>query len=249
MNNKLKYVAHRGLSMHAPENTLAAFELAGKSGFWGIECDTYCTIDGRWIVHHDRTVDRMTNGTGRTKDFSFEEIRKLDIIAGNGIDEYTGLYIPTLEEVLSVCLSYGMHAFIEIEEYHQERDLDVLVELVRSAGMVGQSSFICFNADDLMKVRAIDETVPLGYLSAKPPSAADLKLINRLRPAFLDYDYRTTTPDDVRNCIRAGIDVSIWTVNEREISRRFEEAGATYITTDTILWKTMEPGDFYLPKK
>ncbi|MEK4118834.1 glycerophosphodiester phosphodiesterase family protein [Paenibacillus sp. FSL W8-0919] len=249
MIRKPKYVAHRGLSMFAPENTIAAFELAGKSGFWGIECDTYCTTDGRWVVHHDRTVDRMTNGTGRTKDFSFEEIRKLDIVAGNGIDDYNGLYIPTLEEVMSVCLFFGMHAFIEIEEYHQDGDLEVLVELVRTAGMADQSSFICFNADDLFKVRAIDETVALGFLSAKPPAAEDLQLISRLQPAFLDYDYRTTTPDDVRNCIRTGIDVSIWTVNEREISRQFEEAGATYITTDTILWKTMEPDNLSTPKK
>jgi glycerophosphoryl diester phosphodiesterase len=40
----VKYVAHRGQSMNAPENTIPAFELAGRSGFWGIECDTYCTV-------------------------------------------------------------------------------------------------------------------------------------------------------------------------------------------------------------
>lgn len=221
--------------MQAPENTVAAFELAGRSGFWGIECDTYCTTDGRWIVHHDRTVDRMTNGTGRTKDFSFAEIRELSITSGNGISDYSGLRVPTLEEVLSVCVSYGMHAFVEIEEYHQDRDLERLVELVRGSGMMGQMSFICFNANDLLKVRAIDPSVPLGFLSAKPPSEADLELIGRLQPAFLDYDYRSATPDDVRNCSRGGVDVSIWTVNEREISRPFEEAGAAYITTDTIL--------------
>ena len=191
MNSKPKYVAHRGLSLHAPENTIPAFELAGKSDFWGIECDTYCTTDGRWIVHHDRTVDRMTNGTGRTKDFSYEEIRKLHIVA-NGIGNYSSLHIPTLEEVLSVCLSYGMHAFIEIEEYHQERDLEKLVALVRGSGMLGQCSFICFNADDLLKVRAIDERVPLGYLSSKPPAAQTWSLSAEC-PAFLDYDYRSTT--------------------------------------------------------
>lgn len=236
MNYQTKYVAHRGLSMQAPENTVAAFELAGRSGFWGIECDTYCTTDGRWIVHHDRTVDRMTNGTGRTKDFSFAEIRGLSITSGYGISDYSGLQIPALEEVLSVCVKYGMHAFVEIEEYHQDRDLERLVELVRGSGLMGQMSFICFNANDLLKVRAIDPAVPLGFLSAKPPSEADLELIGRLQPAFLDYDYRSATPDDVRNCSRAGVDVSIWTVNEREISRPFEEAGAAYITTDTILW-------------
>jgi glycerophosphoryl diester phosphodiesterase len=220
--------------MHAPENTTASFELAGRSGFWGIECDTYCTTDGQWIVHHDRTVDRMTDGTGRTKDFTFEEIRNLTIVSGVGIEAHAGLRIPTLGEVLDICKRYGMHAFIEIEEYHQDADLDNLVKLVDRHGMMDNSSFICFNADDLKKVRAINRQVPLGYLSAKPPSSADLELIERLRPAFLDYDYRSAKPEDIRRLAAMGIDVSIWTVNSRDDAEPFIAAGIAYITTDTI---------------
>lgn len=233
--NAVKYVAHRGLSLHAPENTLPAFELAGREGFWGIECDTYCTTDGRWIVHHDRTVDRMTDGTGRTKSFTFEAIRGLNIVSGHGIASHPGTRIPTLEEVLSVCHSYGMHAFVEIEEYHRDADLEELVALVERCGMTGQTSFICFNADDLKKVRSLHRDIPLGYLTAKPPTPSDLELVEQLRPAFLDYDHRSTTPEDIRTCAAAEVDVSIWTVNDKEIARPFVEAGVAYITTDTIL--------------
>jgi glycerophosphoryl diester phosphodiesterase len=221
--------------MHAPENTIASFELAGQSGFWGIECDTYCTTDGRWIVHHDRTVDRMTDGTGKAKDYTFEEIRKLNIIAGSRIEAYPGLRIPTLEEVLAVCKSYGMHAFVEIEEYHRASDLEELVELVERCDMLGQCSFICFNADDLKKVRAINRQVTLGFLSSKPPSTADLELIDLLKPAFLDYSYKSVTPEDIRSCAAAGVEVSLWTINSQEDARMFIEAGVDYVTTDTIL--------------
>lgn len=230
-----KYVAHRGYSMQAPENTIASFELAGKSGFWGIECDTYCTVDGRWIVHHDRTVDRMTDGTGKTKDFSFEEIRKLNIVSGSRIEDYPGLQIPTLEEVLAVCVEHNMHAFVEIEEYHRDEDLQELVRLVEQSGMRGKCSFICFNADDLKKVRAIDSQVPLGFLSSKPPCPADRELVEQLKPAFLDYDYKSTTPEDVRSSAAAGVDMSLWTINTREEALPFIEAGAAYVTTDTII--------------
>ncbi|SDD41076.1 Glycerophosphoryl diester phosphodiesterase [Paenibacillus sp. UNCCL117] len=233
--HKPKYIAHRGLSMHAPENTTAAFELAGHSGFWGIECDTYCTTDGHWIVHHDRTVDRMTDGTGKAKDFAFEAIRSLNIIAGIGIEAYAGLRIPALGEVLDICKRYKMHAFIEIEEYHHDADLENLVELVDRHDMLDNCSFICFNADDLKKVRAINGRVPLGYLSVKPHAAADLDLIEQLKPAFLDYDYRSVTPEDVRMLAAKGIDVSVWTVNSRSDAQPFIEAGVAYMTTDTIL--------------
>lgn len=232
-----KYVAHRGLSMHAPENTVSSFELAGQSGFWGIECDTYCTTDGRWIVHHDRTVDRMTDGTGRVIDFTFEEIRKLNILSGYRIDMYPNLRIPTLEEVLAVCISFGMHAFIEIEQYHKDSDLKELIHLVERSGMLQNCSFICFNADDLRKVRAINRHVPLGYLSAQPPSNTDMELVRQLEPAFLDYDYRSTTPEDIQRLTSAGIEASLWTINSRDDALPFIDAGAAYVTTDTILFK------------
>jgi len=227
-----KYVAHRGLSMYAPENTIAAFVLAGQSGFWGIECDTYCTVDGRWIVHHDRTVDRMTDGTGRVKDFAFADIRSLRIVGGNNREAYGDLRIPTLEEVLDVCRSYGMHAFVEIEEYHRDADLEALVRLVGRCGMLEQCSFICFNADDLKKVRAIDGQVPLGFLTANPPCDSDRKLMEQLRPAFLDYDYRSVTPEAIRELAALGMEVSLWTVNSREEASRFVEAEVAYLTTD-----------------
>lgn len=232
---KPKYVAHRGFSMQAPENTIASFELAGRSGFWGIECDTYCTIDGHWIVHHDRTVDRMTDGTGKTKDYTYDQIRSLNIVAGNGIEAYSHLRIPSLEEVLDICKSYKMHAFVEIEEYHHDADLEVLVQLVDRHGMLETCSFICFNAGTLRKVREIHQRVHLGYLSAQPPSDSDLELIEQVKPAFLDYDYRSAKPEDVRRLAAKGIDVSIWTVNSWEDAEPFMESGLTYITTDTNL--------------
>ena len=235
-----KFIAHRGLSLHAPENTTASFELAGRMGFWGIECDTYCTTDGRWVVHHDRTVDRMTDGTGRVKDFSFADIRKLNMVSGCRIEQYPGLRIPTLEEVLEVCRAYGMHAFIEIEEYHRDADIEELVRLVEGSGMLGQCSFIAFSADDLKKVRALDRHVPLGYLNAEPSREADLALMEQLRPAFLDYDYQRLAPKDVQELAAAGIEVSIWTVNTRREALPFLEAGVAYVTTDTIL---TEDGD------
>ncbi|GIP41238.1 glycerophosphoryl diester phosphodiesterase [Paenibacillus sp. J31TS4] len=233
--HKPKFVAHRGLSLHAPENTVASFELAGRSGFWGIECDTYCTTDGHWIVHHDRTVDRMTDGTGKTKDFAFDDIRKLNIVSGVDIEAYPGLRIPTLGEVLDICKKYGMHAFIEIEEYHHDDNLKELVRLVDRHGMLGNSSFICFDSGSLHKVRAINRQVPLGYLTDKAPSEADEALAERLKPAFLDYDYRSIAPEDVRKLAAKGIDVSIWTVNSREAAEPFIESGVGYITTDTLL--------------
>ena len=93
-------LAHRGLTRHAPENTLPAFAAAIALEM-AIELDVYQTRDGHLIVIHDPTVDRTTNGSGRVSDLTLAEIRKLD--AGQWFHvRFAGLQVPTLDEVLQL---------------------------------------------------------------------------------------------------------------------------------------------------
>ena len=57
-------IAHRGASGYAPENTMAAFELAERLGADFIEFDVRMSKDGELVIIHDETVDRTTNFTG-----------------------------------------------------------------------------------------------------------------------------------------------------------------------------------------
>jgi glycerophosphoryl diester phosphodiesterase len=98
-------IAHRGGAGIAPENTLLAFRLSQKLGVDAIELDVRMTKDEELVVIHDATVDRTTNGTGYVKEYTLEEIKKLD--AGYKIKNEKGVYpfrnkgvtVPSLEEV------------------------------------------------------------------------------------------------------------------------------------------------------
>jgi glycerophosphoryl diester phosphodiesterase len=232
---QVKYVAHRGLNHLAPENTLPAFEWAARKGMWGIECDTYCTVDGSWIVHHDRTVDRMTNGTGKAQDFTLEQIRNLQIVSGSNLDSYPGLKIPTLEEVLAVCRHSHLHAFIEIELYHSDADIETLVRLVESSGMMDRCSFICFQEQSLETVRRLHPDVPLGWLTGKEVGREQIELVKRLGNAFLNVQYERLSADFIRQCREEGIEVSAWIVNTWQEAEPLIAAGIDYITTDVVL--------------
>src|SRR6266496_640164 len=103
--------AHRGASAHAPENTIAAFELALAQNADAIELDVKLTADGHVVVIHDSTVDRTTGSRGRVKDLSLAQLRSLD--AGSFFSEkYRGEKIPTLEEVLE---AVGKRTIINVE--------------------------------------------------------------------------------------------------------------------------------------
>lgn len=93
-----RFIAHRGYEKLYPENTLKALYEASRVGLdW--EFDPAPTSDNEWVVMHDTTVDRTTNGTGDVSSFTLSQIKALNIDGGNNIALYKGLKVPTLEEV------------------------------------------------------------------------------------------------------------------------------------------------------
>ena len=70
-DNNRKFVAHRGYSNGAPENTVPAFELAGENGFWGIETDIQESADGVFMCMHDEDIERTTDSGGAIGDYTY----------------------------------------------------------------------------------------------------------------------------------------------------------------------------------
>jgi glycerophosphoryl diester phosphodiesterase len=92
-------IAHRGASTYAPENTVAAFDLALHLGCRHLELDVDLSRDGHIVDMHDDTVDRTTNGTGPVGSHTLAELRALDAGAWFG-PQFTGERIPTYAEIL-----------------------------------------------------------------------------------------------------------------------------------------------------
>lgn len=96
-SKKIKVWAHRGASGYAPENTMDAFRKAIEMKADGIELDVHLTKDGEVVVIHDEVLDRVSDGTGRVQDFTYNELKKFNF---NKLHpEYKEEEIPTLEEV------------------------------------------------------------------------------------------------------------------------------------------------------
>ena len=92
--------AHRGAASKAPENTLAALELAWRDGATLAEIDVRLSRDGHVVLMHDRAVDRTTNGRGPIEAMTLEEIRALDAGGWFG-PAFRGERVPTLRDVIT----------------------------------------------------------------------------------------------------------------------------------------------------
>jgi glycerophosphoryl diester phosphodiesterase len=103
-------IAHRGASAYAPENTLAAFNLAFEMGADGIELDVELTQDGVPVVFHF-DADNQTHGLRSLKTLTLAQVQQID--AGAWFDpKFRGERIPTLEQVLA---AIGTRGQINIE--------------------------------------------------------------------------------------------------------------------------------------
>lgn len=98
-NGKVFVAAHRGDWKYAPENSLEGLRNAIFFGADIIETDVRQTADGHFIVMHDASVDRTTNGTGAISEMTLADIRKLRLKTNWG--QSTPFKVPTLEEYLS----------------------------------------------------------------------------------------------------------------------------------------------------
>ena len=71
-------IAHRGYSSRAPENTLAAIDLAIEAGADAIEFDVHTAGDGNPVLFHDPMLGRTTNGVGPVRRRTIEQLKNLD---------------------------------------------------------------------------------------------------------------------------------------------------------------------------
>lgn len=234
LTNKTQYfTAHRGLSNVAPENTAPALEEAGKAGYYAAEFDVAPTKDGVWILMHDDTVDRMTDGEGNVSDFTYAEIMGLNIDSGNGVENYPNLKITTLEDALDICEKYSMRPMVEVKG-GEPADMADLLDIINGKNLAVEPLIIDFDSERLAAIRTLDANTELWYLVTK---------ISDVRIAFAK-EYNTGIAfnhkkianlfkiDDVKD---KGITCAAWTVDRLPAADILNALGVEYITTNRIL--------------
>lgn len=221
----VRYIAHRGFSSKAPENTIPAYEEAGKSKYWGAETDIAETSDGEFILMHDNTVDRTTNGTGTVGDMTLEQIKALTIDAGSNISKYSNLKVPTLREYLLCCKRYNMVPIIECKVIN---NIEGFLNIIKELNMEKQVIVISFNNDTLKTLREYSKDIRIQTLTCES--------IEVCKQYNFDVNlYDTTVNANLVNQFHTnGIKVNVWTINSNTRRLELESFGVDYITTDSL---------------
>ena len=165
----MKIWAHRGCSQRYPENTLLAFEKAMVlKNLTGIELDIQLTKDDHIVVFHDERVDRVTDGIGQLKEFTFSGLKRLQIETGGNRKEH----IPALQEVFDILeprLKNGLLLNIELKNGIIPYDgmEEKIVEMVHKSGLQNSVIYSSFYALSLKKLRRLDPEAGIGVLDSR----------------------------------------------------------------------------------
>lgn len=159
----LAYIAERGLSNAAPENTTQALQLAGDSGLWGSMFGVRLTSDEAWVLMEDETVDRTTDGAGLVSALTLAAIQALD--AGTWFNSYyAGSIVPTLQEALNVCRSTNQKTVIDIKGAgYSDAQMQNLIDAANNTFPNGGYLILSETLGNIQQVRDLDTSAGLVY--------------------------------------------------------------------------------------
>lgn len=229
----MQIIAHRGNSWLAPQNTIAAFDLARRSGAHAIELDIQPLGDGIAAIIHDETVDATTDGTGEVSNYTSETIKELD--AGAWFSPaFAGERVPLFSELFEF-LDHEDAPWIllEVKGVWTPENLGPVLEQIQSSG----------HSDKFIVQSFAVETVALA--KELTPDLTRQWLINHWDENVIDTAYELDVtgvnpggqvlvdhPDAADEIHRAGLSVSVWTLNEPEQWQAAHNVGVDAIITD-----------------
>lgn len=220
-------MVHRGAAMQAPENTAPAIERCIEEGFEWAEVDVRLTRDGKHVIFHDAEVNGKTNGTGKIKDMTLEQVKALD--AGSWFSaKYAGQHILTLSECLNLAKG-RINLYLDCKDVNPA----LLVDEVLAAGMEKQVA-VFDELETLAKVRELSQ----GRVPIMPkwhPDFGTEDWVSKWHPDAVEINAAEVTPEICEAFHKLGVKVQAKVLDEEDrpaVWQRMKAAGVDWFQTD-----------------
>jgi glycerophosphoryl diester phosphodiesterase len=210
------FAAHRGYTAHATENGMHAMQYAINRGADYLEMDVQVARNGRFVLMHDKTVDRTTDGTGRIIDKSWSQLSRMRLNDGEPL--------AALNDVLAMVKSSGVQILLEMKWIPTSRfaALHRLVEDYGDSKVVVHS----FSHYVVRKYRSMYPHARTGVDVTSRISVADARSFGGVLP-----DYRHASDQWLRNLRNGGVPTYLSTLNTLEAWQHYS-GKVTLIVTD-----------------
>ncbi len=235
------WISHRGESIDAPENTLAAFKLAMERDTDGIETDIHLTADGVLVCCHDSDTIRTCGGESMIiENSTLAELQALD--ASKDKLAYLGEKLPTFADALK-CLKPGKFFYVEIKTDDPRVITAMMAEVEKSDVDKEQIIMISFHENIVRLYKEQYPEMPALWLTGfatkpdgttEPSFDAIRQVLRETHADGLDVNGRKDIVDAkfVKALKDDKLSVAVWTIDRVEDAKFFIEAGVDAITSN-----------------
>jgi len=235
IDGNVKMVAHRGLSGIERENTNPAFVAAGNRSYWGIETDVHKTLDGQFIIIHDETTERVTEGKVNIniEESPYDAVRDLVLPDKDGSLNRQDIRIPLLIDYIRICKKYEKIAVLELKNPFADEDIAKIVDIIRGENYLENVTFISFDFNNCAVLRKMLPEQSIQWLTYKE---IDEAAINNILEHKLDIDahYKLLSRELIEKLHAKGVTVNCWTVDDKEMAEKLIEWGVDMITSNIL---------------
>nr|WP_298169234.1 glycerophosphodiester phosphodiesterase [uncultured Pseudomonas sp.] len=222
---------HRGAKGEAPENTLSSFQQCLAHGVRRCELDLHLSRDGELMVIHDPTLKRTTGHRGKVVEHDAEELVRYDARKG-GPGWVQPCPIPRLAELFEKC--DFEHWQLEVKSASKVRAARTVEAIAALAGRHGLSDKVTVTSSSREVLSALKRLTPelSRGLVAEYAWLDPLKVAKHYGCDMLALNWTLCTPERLLKAQKAGLHVSVWTVNEPALMRRLADFGVDSLITD-----------------
>ncbi|MCF0105622.1 MAG: glycerophosphoryl diester phosphodiesterase membrane domain-containing protein [Holdemanella sp.] len=221
-------IAHRAGGDLGNENTVIGVEAAIEYGVPNSEIDVQRTKDGKYVIFHDHTFDRLCNVDKAVNELTLEEIKKLEVPNTFTVGA-PSTSVATLEEILDAAKG-KIHLFIELkDETADEQMVDDVYKAVHERGMEKEVTFISMKYPLLEKTKKDYPEITTGYLCF-----ISLGKISSLNVDYLMLEDEMATEDIIAEAHSVGKKVFIWTINTDDGMRKRLTDDSDGVITDNV---------------
>jgi glycerophosphoryl diester phosphodiesterase len=220
--NRFDIVAHRGIPTEAPENTIASFQRAIELGADAVELDVRLTSDQIPVVYHYFYLQENTSASGAIFNFTFEQLRNVEVFCKNSPSAQTGR-ISTLPEILDIL---GGKIGLEIEIKGPEPEAPEIVGnvLKRFENLWDTIEVTSYEPALLLAVQKMCPGIPVDLLFRRSENWMKQDVVqyqaihhSRLAHARAVHLHPTQLSETVVAAIREqGIEIHAWDVNDEQ---------------------------------
>ena len=227
-----RVLAHRGLSLDAPENTMLAFIAAVDAGATFLETDVHATADGIAVLAHDPNLDRVAGRDVVIEQTLWQDLAEIDLGQGTQVPELRTALLALPDAKWNIDLKSDAAVVPTVRAVVEARAVDRVLLTSFSERRRRQAQLLLPDVATSASQSIALQAVAAQRLGLRGQLRRILEPVVALQVPRRHRGVELVTERSVAAFQRAGVEVHVWTINDPVEMRELLEMGVDGIVTD-----------------